>query len=37
MIHYENLQFYLKLGLKLKNTTCIRIQSITVAKTICRT
>ena len=36
MIHYENLQFYLRLGLKLKkNILCIRIQSIWMAKTIC--
>ena len=30
VIHYENLQLYLKLGLEL-----IRIQSISMAKTIC--
>ena len=28
---YENLQLYLRLGLKLKNASCIRIQSIAVA------
>ena len=36
VIHYENLQLYLRLGLKLKkNTSRIRIQSISMAKTIC--
>ena len=30
--HDENLQRYLRLGLKLKNTPRIRIQSITIAK-----
>ena len=35
-LYYENLQFYLWLGLKLKkNISCIRIQSISMAKTIC--
>ena len=35
-IHYESLQLYLRLGLNLKkNTSCIKIQSISVAKTIC--
>ena len=34
-IHYENLQLYLRLGLRLKNTSCSRIQSISMAKTIC--
>ena len=35
LIHYESLQLYLKLGLKLKkNTSCIRIQSISRPKTI---
>ena len=34
VLHYENLQLCLKLGLKLKNTPRIRIQSITMAKTI---
>ena len=34
VIHYENLQLYFRLGLKLKkNTLCIRIQSISVTKT----
>ena len=27
VIHYEDFQHYLRLGLKLKNTSCIRIQS----------
>ena len=36
MILYENLQLYLRLGLKLKNDTSpIRIQSIAIAKNIC--
>ena len=35
LIHYESLQLYLKLGLKLKtNTLCIRIQPISRPKTI---
>ena len=35
VLHYENLQLYLRLGLKLKkNTSRIRIQSITMARTI---
>ena len=25
VLHFENLQLYLRLGLKLKNTSCIRI------------
>ena len=34
-LHYENLQLYLRLGLKLKkHTSRIRIQSITMVKTI---
>ena len=34
---YVNLQLFLRLGLKLKkNTLCIRIQSITMDKTICQ-
>ena len=33
VLHYENLQFYLRLVLKLKNTSRIRIQSITIVKT----
>ena len=37
VLHYENLQLYLRLRLKLKkNTSSIRIQSITMAKTICQ-
>ena len=32
---YKNLQLYLRLGLKLKNTSCIRIQSIAMTNTIC--
>ena len=33
MIHYEKLQLYLRLGLKLKkNTSRIRIQAISMAK-----
>ena len=36
VIHYENLKLYLRLGLKLKkNTSRIRIQSISMAETIC--
>ena len=35
VLHYENLEFYLRLGLKLK-ISCIRIQSVTIAKTKCR-
>ena len=35
MLHYENLQLYLRLGLKLReNTPRIRIQSITIIKNI---
>ena len=35
VLHYENLQFYLKLALKLKKKPLrIRIQSITIVKTI---
>ena len=34
VLHYESLQLYLRLGLKLKNTWSIRIQSVTVVKTI---
>ena len=36
MLHFENIQFYLRLGLKLKKTLYIKIQSITMAKTICQ-
>ena len=32
VLHYENLRLYLRLGLKLKNISCIRIQSITRLK-----
>ena len=36
VIHYEKLQLYLRIGLKLKKkTSCIRIQSIKMAKIIC--
>ena len=35
VIYYENLQFYLRLRLKLKIISCIRIQSISMAKTMC--
>ena len=36
VIHYENLQLYLRLRLKLKiYILCIRIQSTSMAKTIC--
>ena len=35
-LHYENVQLYLRLGSKLKNTSCIRIQSMTLVKTIYR-
>ena len=35
VIHYENLKLYLRVGLKLKNAMYIRIQSISIAKTIC--
>ena len=35
-LHYENLQLCLRLGLKLKkNTSRIRISSITMVKTTC--
>ena len=35
VLHYENLQFYLRLGLKLeKNTSHLRNQSITMVTTI---
>ena len=38
MLDYGNLQRYLRLELKLKKITSrIRIQSITKAKTVCRT
>ena len=36
VLNYRNLQLYLTLGLTLKSTSCIRIQSITMATTICR-
>ena len=36
VIHYESTKLYLRLRLKLKkNTSLIRIQSISMAKTIC--
>ena len=35
VIHYENLKLYLRVGLKLKNAMYLRIQSISIAKTIC--
>ena len=36
VIHYENLQLYLRLRLKLKTyILCIRIHSTSMAKTIC--
>ena len=36
VLHYENFQVFLWLELTLKNTSCTRIQSITMTKTICR-
>ena len=36
VLHCEYLDFYLRLRLKLKNISCIRIQLITIAKFICR-
>ena len=36
MLHYENLQLYLRLGLKLKNASRIRIQSIIMVKKTCQ-
>ena len=36
MLHRDNLQLYLILGLKPKNISHITIQSITMAKTLCR-
>ena len=36
VIHYESLKLYLRPGMKLKkNTSCIRIQLVSIAKTIC--
>ena len=35
VLHYNKLQLYLRLGLKLKNAACIRMQSITMTKTVC--
>ena len=35
LLHYENLNLYLRLGLRLKKTSSTRIQTITIAKTIC--
>ena len=34
VIHYEKLKLYLRLGLKIKKTSRIRIQSFSVTKTI---
>ena len=34
VLHYDVLQFCLRQGLKLRNTSCIRIQSITLSKSI---
>ena len=34
VLHYENLQLYLRLGLRLLKKKHIRIQSITMVKTI---
>ena len=34
VVHSENLQIYLRLGLKLKNTLSIRIQSTPIVKTM---
>ena len=36
VLHYENLQLYLRLRLKLKKTLCIKIQSAAAAKSICQ-
>ena len=33
-LHYENIQLYLRLALKLKKTSRIRTESITMIKTI---
>ena len=35
VLHYDKLQLYLRLGLKLKNAACIRMQSTTMTKTVC--
>ena len=34
LLHYENLNLYLRVELRLKKASCIRIQTITIAKTI---
>ena len=34
VLHYENLKRYLSIGLKLKNTSCSRIQAIAMPKTL---
>ena len=34
VIHYKILKLYLKLGLKIKKASCIRIQSVTMVKRI---
>ena len=36
VLHYENLQLYLRLRLKLKKTLCIKIQLAGTAKSICQ-
>ena len=35
VLHYQNLQLYLGLGLNLKKSLCIGIQSVTMTKTLC--
>ena len=35
VIHYENVQSYFRLGLKVKYISCIRIQSISMPQTTC--
>ena len=35
VIHYENLQLYLRLGLKLKKTRHHVLESVTMVETIC--
>ena len=35
VLHHESFQLYLRMKLKLKIASCIRTQSITMAKTIC--
>ena len=36
LLHYQNSQLYLRLGLKLKNISRIKIQSIIMVKSILR-